>query len=394
MQDDETKLPWSSRQGLEALRGILKQALPQWPSGPHDWQLESTASILDKKNQLVVTACGDGKTAAAYLHLLVLQKLTEDPKLPRFNTEIPDKPIVLMVTPLSDLGKSQASEMTRLGIRAIALDADMVAEATADETDLYKEICERLWTVVIVSPERLTSPEFDSVVRNEIVRASLVLHVVDEAHIVLPWARTFREAYGEIGNIKARIPPNVPILAMTATSIPGAVEAEMLRTIGFRREDHRTIRRTCERPNLRTVFVTLSHGLGGWDFPDIAWLARAGKKAVLYCASIEMGFRVATYLWRLLPAGQDRFRTIQMYNGLISSTANADALLSFNTDPAALIMIATVKFGMGIDVRNIEVSINLGLPESAEAILQQNGRAGRDRSMDACGFTYIQKTLV
>ncbi|KAA1471883.1 hypothetical protein DENSPDRAFT_754974, partial [Dentipellis sp. KUC8613] len=294
-----------------------------------------------------------------------------------FKTTIPKNPIVLIVTPLSDLGQSQVAEMTRIGIKAVALDADTVTKSKAKGIDLFKQVHEGQWSVVIVSPERLASQDFDAIVRDDKVRENLVLHVVDEAHIVNPWAETFRDAYGEIGTIKARIPPEVPILAMTATSIPGETEDAMLRTIGFRGNEHHTIRRTCERPNLRIVFVTLTHGLGGWIFPDIAWLTRAKKKAVVYCPTIDMGFRVATYLWRLLPPGQQRFRTVQMYNGLISSTENADALQSFSTDPGALIMIATVKFGMGIDIRNIEVSINLGLPESAEAILQQNGRAGR-----------------
>ena len=31
-------------------------------------------------------------------------------------------------------------------------------------------------------------------------------------------------------------------------------------------------------------------------------------------------------------------------------------------------IVATIKCRMGVDIRNIEVSINLGLPESAEAI--------------------------
>ena len=401
---------WSTPEGHDLIRRILVDALPQWPSGPHDWQVESTAHILDNQSQLVVAACGDGKTAAAYLHLLVLQKLAADPTLPRYGKRVPERPVVLMVTPLSDLGRNQvcsqhaediykgysppqADSMNKTGVRAIALDTRSIEKARDNNIDLHKEVRQCLWSVTIVSPERLTTPEFDKIVRDPTWRSSLVLYVGDEAHIINIWARTFRDAYADIGRVSARIPPDVPILALTATSIPGKIEAAMLRTLGFR-SGYAVIRRTCERPNLQMVFCTLSHGLGSWEFPDIAWVTRKLKKTVIYISTIEQGFRLATYLWKLLPRGSSRFRVVQLYNGLIDDDDNAETLRAFSDDSGARIMIATVKFGMGIDIKNIEVSINLGLPESAEAILQQNGRAGRNQDIEASGFTYIQKSLV
>ncbi|KAI0077292.1 hypothetical protein K474DRAFT_1578499, partial [Panus rudis PR-1116 ss-1] len=61
---------WSSPEGMKTLKSILQRLIPQWPNGPYDWQLQVTAAMLDGDDQIVVTACGDGKTAAAYLHLL------------------------------------------------------------------------------------------------------------------------------------------------------------------------------------------------------------------------------------------------------------------------------------------------------------------------------------
>src|SRR5882762_7763832 len=139
---------WSSPNGLQSLQIILRSLLPEWPNGPHDWQIEATARILDHRKQLVVAACGEGKTAVAYLHLLVIQELLRKPELPRYGLDLPDgyKPVVLMVTPLSDLGKSQVccvhslinkaftpcaqvKEMARHNIRAIALDAEHLKHA-------------------------------------------------------------------------------------------------------------------------------------------------------------------------------------------------------------------------------------------------------------------------
>jgi len=100
---------WSSLDGIHSLDTILRSLIPLWPNGPHSWQLEATAKILDQRKQLVVAACGEGKTALVYLHLLVIQELLEKPHLPRYGLDLPCewRPVVLMVTPLTDLGRSQ-----------------------------------------------------------------------------------------------------------------------------------------------------------------------------------------------------------------------------------------------------------------------------------------------
>jgi len=81
---------WTSTNGIHSLNNILCSLIPQWPNGPHSYQLEATAHILDRCKQLVVAACGEGKTALAYLHLLVIQELLQKPHLPRYspNTDI------------------------------------------------------------------------------------------------------------------------------------------------------------------------------------------------------------------------------------------------------------------------------------------------------------------
>ena len=104
---------WSSPEGLEYLKGLLKRLLPQWKNGPHDWQIASTAYILDGLDQFTVVACGEGKTAASYLHHLVLQELADHPELDRCGTKIRDKPVTLFVSPLSDLSLSQVSTYSR-----------------------------------------------------------------------------------------------------------------------------------------------------------------------------------------------------------------------------------------------------------------------------------------
>jgi superfamily II DNA helicase RecQ len=197
---------WASTRGLEFISGFSTELIPQWPTGPRDWQVKGTARILDGSKQLVVAACGEGKTALAYLHLIFMRGLRERSIPPMFPIYSPPTPVVLVVTPLSDLGLSQVGvltyfmwkhvietcqveEMRRYGVSAVSLDSGSIAAAQERGQNLLKEVEQCRWSVVIVSPERLTSPSFD--LRSTTFRANLTLYVIDEAHVVVPWSPQF-----------------------------------------------------------------------------------------------------------------------------------------------------------------------------------------------------------
>ncbi|KAH7902761.1 P-loop containing nucleoside triphosphate hydrolase protein [Hygrophoropsis aurantiaca] len=207
------------------------------------------------------------------------------------------------------------------------------------------------WSVSLWSPEKLTSSGADAVIRDETFRRNLALYGVDETHVVYIWGASFRAAYRQIGLVHKRLPKHVPLVAVTATLVPGAEQNE------------------------------LTHGLGGDTFPDIAWVLDAGEKVVLYCKTIELAFRVALYLWSLCPAGPARrMKAVRLWYSLTSSTYNAETLDLFTNDPDTCAIVATVAFGLGMNQRNIWKVVNVGLQDSLSPIIQQDGRAGRCRS--------------
>ena len=53
------------------------------------------------------------------------------------------------------------------------------------------------------------------------------------------------------------------------------------------------------------------------------------------------------------------------------------------------VMVATKAFGMGIDISNIRTTVHLATPGSLEALIQEAGRAGRDRRL-AISFIFIE----
>ena len=282
--------------------------------------------------------------------------------------------------------------MQQHGIKAITLNAENL-QAYGNTNEVYAQLRRCEWPVIIVSPEWLVTPEFDRLLRDDYFRRNLALYVIDEAHVVVSWGASFRWAYSDIGGVCLRIPPETPILAMTAMCRPTLTQ-KILDALCISKSGTEIIRRACEKPNLQLVFQSLTHGLAGEEFPSLQWLTRRLCKAIVYCASIDLCHRVARYLRRLFPPGDGRRESVRVYNGLISSRRNEEALTAFNNDPRTLIIIAMIKFGMGIDVHSAQVVVNLGLPDLAEDDLQQKGRAGRVPTVDACGITYVEPGVI
>ncbi|KAI0054570.1 hypothetical protein BV25DRAFT_1816894, partial [Artomyces pyxidatus] len=323
------------------------------------------------------------------------QHLCANPHLPRYGARIVEKLIVLTVIPLVDLANSQARPMERVGIRAISLDSRMMSEAQDRGDNLLAEVQRCDWSVVLVSPERLSSPEFDKILRDKTFQDNLVLYTIDKAHTAGPWSKHFHLAYADINRVRARISPHVSTLLMSAT-LTLDTEKALLRMMGFQYGAYHTIHRSIEQGNMQLVFKTLHHGLGGNEFPDIAWVARCQCKVIIYCDDFPLCWRVASYLRKLWPLHVEiRRRNIRTYNGLsqddeLGGNENEKTLTDFCEDPETYVVVATIKFRMGVDLCRVQISINLGLPLTPEAAHQQNGCAVRDAKLTGMGINYVE----
>ncbi|KAJ3485626.1 hypothetical protein NLI96_g4816 [Meripilus lineatus] len=406
---------WSSPAGLRDLKTLLTRLLRhQWPQGPHDWQVETTARILDGTDQFVVVACGGGKTAVSYLPILVLKELARDISLPRYGIEVPADPIVLFIGPLSDLSVIQVSsmyrivtarnsahldlevaEMGKMGVKAVTLESGTVRNMREREgRDLWKEVIECEHSIVILSPERLTHPNLGEILRSDRFRRNLVALLLDEAHLIVPWGVEFRKSYGEIPRLRARIPNKVPCAAVTATSRPGKNETKLFDQLSFRHGSFKQTRQSNERTNIYKAYQTLTHGLSGPLFPDIAWVSKHKEKTIIYCRQMKICALVADYLRAFLPPGPERDHCIRQYHSLLPQDRNLDTLHAFETDPDVFCVVATIKFGMGLDARRVKFVVILGLPTTVETAKQEEGRVARDQSMDGMAITYVEMSVV
>ena len=246
---------------------------------------------------------------------------------------------------------------------------------------------------MLLSAERLVSPDVDAIFRNEKFRENLILLGIDEAHVLVPWGKDFRKAYHQIFLLRRRLPAHTALITVSATISPGPEFNSLCERLELKAGKYYTIRESSERPNVRMIFKQLTHGLGGYQFPDIAWVFRRGVKAVVYCCSLDLVFRVGYYGWNSYPEGSRRLDNVRLWTSITSAAYNNRTLDLFKSEEDTSVIVASIAFGMGMNLRNITDSINLGLPTTYAGLIQQNGRAGRNEEMEARGWTYVESAV-
>ena len=75
--------------------------------------------------------------------------------------------------------------------------------------------------ILLISPERLASEHFRMEVLGPIA-GRIALLVIDEAHCISDWGHDFRPHYRLIERMIRALPPQLRLLATTATANPGA----------------------------------------------------------------------------------------------------------------------------------------------------------------------------
>ncbi|KIP03374.1 hypothetical protein PHLGIDRAFT_77692, partial [Phlebiopsis gigantea 11061_1 CR5-6] len=379
---------WTSPEGRALVRKIITGTVKQWPTGPYEHQVSSWVQGLEGISQIVSAPTGGGKTSYFFGPIIIAQYMHKNP-VPGFKS-FPAKPVAVVVVPLIELGNNHVREAEQLGLRAIALHAAEIARARREGRNLYTEIKACQWPLVFLSPERLTSREIDDIFRDTTFRANVILLGLDEVHVLPVWGKEFRTAYQNMAVVHRRLPKHVPLIGTSATIAPGKEFKSICSMLDLKPGQFYTQRLSNERPNVRSVVHELTHTLSGYEFPDLAWVLHSGRKVVLYCRTIDLGFRVALYLWNLFPPGKHRLHRVRLWNSLTSETYNTKTLELFQDNPETTAIVATIAFGMGINVRNIIDVCNVGVPESLGAAVQQDGRAGRDPNLLANGRTYVE----
>jgi ATP-dependent DNA helicase RecQ len=262
----------------------------------------------------------------------------------------------LVVSPLIALMADQVAALRQAGVKAAALNSDLQGE---ERHALWRAISSGDLDLLYVAPETLLKSDILELLR----RTKLSLIAIDEVHCLSQWGHDFRPSYRQLDALVEMF-PDTPRMALTATA-DAPTRAEILAHLRIAEDD--AFIAGFDRPNIRYAMeekdnprAQLKHFLKG----------HKGESGIVYCLSKRKTEETAAWLCE---QGYDALA----YHGGMDKSAREANQTRFQRDEA-VIMVATIAFGMGIDKPDVRFVAHVDLPGSIEAYYQETGRAGRD----------------
>jgi ATP-dependent DNA helicase RecQ len=301
-------------------------------------QEEAMRAVISGRDSLVVMPTGGGKSLCF-----------QAPAMLQGGTTV-------VVSPLIALMKDQVDGLKACGIPAVQIDSSLsAAERFAYEMDVRQGAIRLLF----VSPERLTVPEFCSLLRS----ANVKTFAIDEAHCISHWGHDFRPEYRMLGRIKELF-PGAAVHGYTATATE-QVRRDISSQLGQRNPI--VLVGNFDRPNL-TYRVLQKTDVDAQVREVIE--RHPGEAGIIYC----LRRRDVEDVNAMIQARG--FKSLPYHAGMDSEERRRvqDAFAEERCD----LIVATVAFGMGIDRSNIRFVLHTSMPKSVEHYQQETGRAGRD----------------
>jgi ATP-dependent DNA helicase RecQ len=301
-------------------------------------QQAAITATLSGRDSLVLMPTGGGKSLCYQI-----------PALLRVGTAV-------VVSPLIALMQDQVAALRELGIEAAFLNSTLSFD---EQRQVLAQLRDGSLKLLYVAPERLLQEQTLSLLKS--VPVSLI--AIDEAHCVSQWGHDFRTDYLALNGLAALF-PGVPRMALTATAT-APTRKEIVERLAL------------SEPQ---IFV------GGFDRPNIRYLVQAKTDArsqllrflavhrneagIVYCLSRKKTESVADWL------RSQGFEALPYHAGLPAAVRAAHQKRFLMEE--AVIVVATIAFGMGIDKPDVRFVAHLDLPKSIESYYQETGRAGRD----------------
>ena len=303
-------------------------------------QKEIVQTLVDAGDAVVLMPTGGGKSLCYQI-----------PSLVRQGTGI-------IISPLIALMHDQVIALQQLGINAAYLNSTLDAATSRQiESDLINGNLQMLY----VAPERLATTSF----LNLLKQTDIALFAIDEAHCVSQWGHDFRPDYIQLSLLHEQF-PDIPRIALTATA-DETTRIEIKKRLQL--ENAKEFISSFDRPNI-CYRITEAQSNARTALLRFIQNEHENDAGIVYCLSRKKVEATATWLT------EKGLNALPYHAGLPVQVRKENQQRFLNED--AVIIVATIAFGMGIDKPDVRFVAHLNLPKSMEAYYQETGRAGRD----------------
>jgi ATP-dependent DNA helicase RecQ len=334
-------MPYNSARALQLLR--LGSGLEN--ATFRDGQEEAIRHIVEGRGRLlVVQRTGWGKS---FVYFIATKLLREE-----------GHGLALLISPLLSLMRNQLLAARRMGVRAATINSDNLNEWDSIERAIINNEVD----ILLISPERLANEHFRTQVLSQ-VAARIAFLVIDEAHCISDWGHDFRPHYRLIERLSRGLPPNLRLLATTATANDRVLD-DLRAVLGPQLD---ILRGDLNRPSLLLQTIRLST-----QEERMAWLAEQlpnlPGSGIIYTLTVRDATRLSDWL-------KSRGINVESYTGRTGD--GRDELEQSLLDNKVKALVATTALGMGFDKPDLAFVIHYQTPGSVVAYYQQVGRAGR-----------------
>lgn len=334
-------MTYNSKRALELLRIGSGRADASFRENQED----AICHVVEGKGRLlVVQKTGWGKS---FVYFIATKLLREEGSGP-----------ALLVSPLLALMRNQIEAATRMGVRAATINSDNFDDWSSVEARLAANEID----ILLISPERLANERFRTQVLAGIA-GQISLLVIDEAHCISDWGHDFRPHYRLLERIVRTLPPNLRLLATTATANDRVME-DLRAVLGPNLD--------VSRGDLNRTSLTLQTIRLPSQAERLAWLAEQlatlQGHGIIYALTVRDANQVAD--WLKLQGVK-----VEAYTGESGDRREELEQALYHNQVKAL--VATTALGMGYDKPDLAFVIHYQMPGSVVAYYQQVGRAGR-----------------
>lgn len=319
-----------------------------------DGQEEVVSHLISGDDAFVLKPTGGGKSLCYQIPGLVREGLC------------------IVISPLVALMKDQVDTLRTKGVEAASLTSDTSWD---ERRSIRNGIRNGSLKFLYVSPERVEMESFYELVED----STISLISIDESHCISQWGHDFRASYLNLGSFLKNF-PNVPKVALTATASPETVE-DIITQLGL--TGAKIFTQSFDRPNIAIDIRDRDEEVQQiLDLLD----ENRNESAIIFCPTRKKVDELSATLI------ENGIKAIPYHAAMDKDVRhrNQERFLQ----EKAVVAVATIAFGMGIDKADVRIVVHTSMPSTVEGYYQEIGRAGRDGKQSRAVMLYSPKDAV